>query len=371
MTELTLLYLPTEVSPPGDTLRDLMDERELTQAELSRRLGRPTQAINEILAGKKEITEDTAIELERVLQVPAHFWLTREAQYREYLARLRAMQTNLSAVPWVQKFPLKAMQQAGVLPAGRLTAKFVETLVEPMLSFFGVASPEGWAAQYDQLQVQFRRAKPDAQTDVAAITAWLRMGEIQAQQREVPAFDATTLERNLPAMRALNVADAASIGPELTRLCQQAGLVLVFVPALQGTHVSGVARWLHGKPLVQLSLLGEWNDLFWFSFFHEIGHILKHPAKRAVYLDDASSGNQTIAPEEIEANRFASEVLLPAPWASALQQVPLTENGIHAFAEKAHLHPGIVVGHLQHHGHLPWAHPLTRLKTRYDIQSQA
>jgi HTH-type transcriptional regulator/antitoxin HigA len=365
------LYLPTEVSPPGDTLRDLMDERDLTQAELSRRLGRPTQAINEILAGKKEITEDTAIELERVLQVPAHFWLTREAQYREYLARLRAIQTNLSAVPWVQKFPLKAMQQAGVLPTGRLTAKFVETLVEPMLSFFGVASPEGWAAQYDQLQVQFRRAKPDAQTDVAAITAWLRMGEIQAQQREVPAFDATTLERNLPAMRALTVADAASIGPELIRLCQQAGVVLVFVPALQGTHVSGVARWLHGKPLVQLSLLGKWNDLFWFSFFHEIGHILKHPAKRAVYLDDASSGNQTIAPEELEANRFASEVLLPAPWANALQQVPLTENGIQAFADQAQLHPGIVVGHLQHHGHLPWAHPLTRLKTRYDIQSQA
>jgi addiction module HigA family antidote len=91
MTEANFLYQPAEVSPPGDTLRDLIEERDLTQAELSRRLGRPTQAVNEILAGKKEITEDTAIELERVLQVPAHFWLTREAQYREYLARMRAV----------------------------------------------------------------------------------------------------------------------------------------------------------------------------------------------------------------------------------------------------------------------------------------
>jgi HTH-type transcriptional regulator/antitoxin HigA len=138
MTNEVLRYQPAEVSPPGDTLRDLMDERSLSQAELSRRLGRPAQAVNEILAGKKEITEDTAIELERVLQVPAHFWLAREAQYREYLARGRAQHANKSAVPWVKAFPLKAMQAVGVLPSGRLTAGFVESLVEPMLSFFGV-----------------------------------------------------------------------------------------------------------------------------------------------------------------------------------------------------------------------------------------
>jgi HTH-type transcriptional regulator / antitoxin HigA len=57
----------------------------------------------------------------------------------------------------------------------------------------------------------------------------------------------------------------------------------------QCTHVSAVARWLGDRPLIQLSLFGKWSDVFWFSFFHEIAHILKHP-KRAVFLDDASSG---------------------------------------------------------------------------------
>lgn len=371
MIEEALRYQPAEVSPPGDTLRDLMDERDLSQAELSRRLGRPAQAINEILAGKKEITEDTAIELERVLQVPAHFWLAREAHYREYLARVRAQQANRDAVPWLKTFPLKVMQAAGVLPSGRLTAGFVESLVEPMLSFFGVASPEGWAAQYDQLQAQFRRARPAAQTDVAAITAWLRMGEIKAQGREVPPFDAAKLEAALPHMRALTVADAATIGRELTRLCAQAGVVLVFVPALQGTHVSGVVRWLHGHPLVQLSLLGKWNDTFWFSFFHEIGHVLKHQSRRAVYLDDASSGEHTTSPDELEANRFATDVLVPPTLANELTALPLTEASVKAWAAKVELHPGIVVGQLQHRERLPWAHPLTKLKARYDIQTKA
>ena len=79
MTENLLRYTARDVSPPGDTLRDLMEERALSQAELARRLGRPAQAVNEIVAGKKEITEDTVLELERVLQVPAHFWLARVA----------------------------------------------------------------------------------------------------------------------------------------------------------------------------------------------------------------------------------------------------------------------------------------------------
>jgi HTH-type transcriptional regulator / antitoxin HigA len=202
MTETLLAYAPREVSPPGETLRDLMEERSLSQAELSRRLGRPSQAVNEIIAGKKEITEDTALELERVLQVPAQFWLAREARYREHLARLRAADVHKSSLPWLERFPLKALQEAGVLPAGRMSASFKGQLVEPLLRFFGVASPEGWEAQYDQLQAQFRRARPEKQTDVAAITAWLRMGERQAARLSTADYDASALEQALPAMRA-------------------------------------------------------------------------------------------------------------------------------------------------------------------------
>jgi len=103
--------------------------------------------------------------------------LVRESHYREYLARKRHVAARKAHVPWVEQFPLKALQAAGVLPAGRLSAAFKEELLEPLLRFFGVASPEGWAAHYDQMQAQFRRARPASQTDVAAITAWLRMGE--------------------------------------------------------------------------------------------------------------------------------------------------------------------------------------------------
>ena len=169
-------------------------------------------------------------------------------------------------------------------------------------------------------------------------------------------------------MRALTIGDAANIGSELRRLTAQAGVVLVFVPALPGAHVSGVARWLNDRPLIQLSLLGKWNDGFWFSFFHEAAHILKHP-KRAVFLDDAASATAVESPEEQEANRFAADVLVPAEHRAALDVLPLERTSIEAFARRIGIHPGIVVGQLQHRGRMGYAHALTKLKARYEIKN--
>jgi HTH-type transcriptional regulator / antitoxin HigA len=369
MTEALPVYAPREVSPPGATLRDLMEERELKQRELAHRLGRPVQAVNEILAGKKEITEDTALELERVLEVPAQFWLAREAQYREYLARRRSAEAMREHLPWLERFPVKALQEAGILPTGRLTAAFKHDLVEPLLRFFGVASPAGWQQHYDQMQPQFRRARPASQTDVAAITAWLRMGELRAARLQTADYSAARLSAALAAMRALSTAPAERIGPELVHLCAQAGVALVFVPALPGTHVTGVVRWLNGRPLIQLSLLGKWNDGFWFSFFHEVAHVLKHPT-RAIFLDDAAAGDTVDSSEEQEANRFATDTLVPRAAQSGLDTLPLDGPSIEAFAAKIGVHPGIVVGQLQHRGRLGYAHPLGRLKERLELDRE-
>lgn len=366
MTETRLTWETSEVSPPGETLLELIEERGIAQSELARRMGRPLNAINEIVLGTKEITEDTALELERVLGAPAHFWLARESRYREYLARQRDAQRTPDRMDWLNSLPLKEMQEAGHLPAGRLSASFKATLIEPALRFFGVASPEGWQKQYQTVQAAFRRSHPAKQTDTAAITAWLRLGEIAAQQRETSAYSADKLRANLHDMRALSVQTAPEIGNGLQALCAQAGIVLLFVPAFAGTHVSGVARWLGERPLIQLSLQGKWNDIFWFNFFHEVGHILKHP-KRAVFLDDASSGDATAGKEEQEANQFAAEVLIPAAERKALEQMAITVATVQAFARGVGIHPGIVVGALQHMRRLDYASPLTRLKQRYEI----
>ena len=369
MTDTNLGWEPLEVSPAGETLLELIEERGIAQSELSRRMGRPLNAINEIVLGSKEITEDTALELERVLGTPALFWLTRESRYREFLARQRDADRAPDRMAWLDSLPLKEMQCANLLPAGRLNAAFKSTLIEPALRFFGVASPEGWQKQYQTVQAAFRRSNPAKQTDNAAITAWLRLGEIEAQRRETSAFNAEKLQASLGGMRALSVKSAPEIGTALKELCAQAGVVLLFVPAFQGTHVSGVARWLGDRPLIQLSLQGKWNDIFWFNFLHEVGHVLKHP-KRAVFLDDASSPDALDSKEEQEANQFAGDTLIAPKDRKCLGRLDLNAPAIQAFAKSIGIHAGIVVGALQHQGLMHYASPLTRLKQRYEIAAK-
>ena len=81
-------YEPDFVSPPGETLRDILEDRAISQADLAARMGRPKKTINEVIQGKAAITHDTALQLEMALGVPASFWNERERRYREYLAKV-------------------------------------------------------------------------------------------------------------------------------------------------------------------------------------------------------------------------------------------------------------------------------------------
>ena len=76
-------FRPDWVSPPGDTIADLMKERGWSQAELARRLGLSPKRLNRLIKGKVLLTDETALRLERVLGASANFWLSRETRDRE------------------------------------------------------------------------------------------------------------------------------------------------------------------------------------------------------------------------------------------------------------------------------------------------
>ena len=75
--------------PPGELLEEELEARGISQRDLARQTGRPPQAIDEIIRGKKRITPETALDLERVLGTPASFWLNLESSYQLAQARLR------------------------------------------------------------------------------------------------------------------------------------------------------------------------------------------------------------------------------------------------------------------------------------------
>lgn len=102
-------YCPDYAIPPGETLAEVIHDRGMTQAELAERMGRPTKTINEIVKGKAAITPETAIQLERVLGVPARFWNSLEKNYREDLARIQETEKLRNGGEWMA---LKKQQEA-------------------------------------------------------------------------------------------------------------------------------------------------------------------------------------------------------------------------------------------------------------------
>lgn len=362
MTESATRFAPDWASPPGDTIADLLEERGWSQQELAQRLDYSEKHVSQLINGKVPLTEDAAARLASVLGAPVGFWLKREAQYREQLAVLAAKKRFAEWVDWLDELPVPEMMKLGWVEKRRRDAGTKPVIVEECLSFFGVASPDGWWARYGGLQLQFRRSRPD-QCDLGAIAAWLRKGEIAAEQRTGPRYDEAKFKRALEEMRSLTVLSPEQFAPHLDALFRDSGVIFELVPAIPRAYVSGVARWLEvDRPLIQLSLFGKTNDKFWFTLFHEAAHILLHgkskKSKESVFLDDPARQTSTSA-QEREANDWAGEWLIPREFSGLLTQLT-TKQAVAEFAHHLGIHPGIVVGRLQHDGiiHPSWMNDL-------------
>lgn len=355
MTELTAPYAPDWVSPPGDTILDIIEERNWSQAELATRLGYSEKHVSQLVNGKVPLSDETAMRLERVLGSKAGFWLAREAKYREHCARLESERARVGWVEWLDCLPLKALMGAGAIPKTTILAKNKPGLVDACLRFFGVASPQEWRNHYGAMEISYRRSRQD-QSDVGAISTWLRLGEQRAEESDGPKYDKVKFEKALKSIRSLTSESPTVFEPRMRKLLVDAGVSFVMVPSISGAHVSGVARWLNPtRPLIQLSLYGKTNDKFWFTFFHEAAHILLHATsqmdKKSVFLDDPNASH-TDDPKEVEANQWAGDHIIPRQYNEELTGLK-TKTAVVAFAERVGVHPGIVVGRLQHDELIP------------------
>jgi len=341
-------YHPDVFVHPGDHLQELLEEQGMTQVELARRTGRPVKTINEIVKGRISITTDTALQLERVFGVPAHFWVNLEKNYQEYLARIKEHQRLKRQVGWLKKLPVKEMIQWGWIKSRNSDTEQVDEL----LNFFGVSSKKSWAEVYTVPQSAYRMST-SFKVDKLALAAWLRQGELEAMGIECQPFKRDRFLEVLNEIRILTSEPPNAYQDRIRELCASAGVATVFIPELPNTRVSGATRWLSpSKALIQLSLRYKTDDHLWFTFFHESGHILRH-GKKQVFIDGVEKGQKKSGDMEGEADRFASSFLIPdEQYKAFVIAEDFACSSIRLFAEELGIAPGIIVGRLQHDGHL-------------------
>lgn len=350
-------YIPDFVTHPGTTLLESLEERGMSQADLSRRTGRPKKTINEIIQGKTAITSGTALQLEKVLGIPSTFWVNRQRNYDEYLARIEERENLENLVGWIDNFSIKNMIKMGWVE--KHEDKIDQTL--EILSFFGVASPKQWKLVTENTFTAFKLAKT-YDSSIEDLAAWLRKGEILAQEIYCEPYNEELFIYLLHnEIRGLTLKSPSDFQPRLIELCASAGVAVAFVPQLPNAKVSGATRWIsRDKALIQLSLRYKTDDHLWFTFFHEAAHIVIH-GKRDIYLESTKNTLETKDKED-EADQFAANIIIPPEvWNKFLDSIPSdrypSKKQIISFSEQIGIAPSIVVGRLQH-DKLPKGNPL-------------
>ena len=346
MTE-ALYFEPTWSSAPGTSLSDLMKRKGVDRFALADQAGERVEVIDELLAGRGRITNSLASAFADALGGSVDFWLRRERQYREDLTRQRLMEAEDSS-EWLDEMPVSELVASGWI--GQDTNG---TPLQKLLSFFGVSNLSEWRLRYRGLAsaVSFRTS-PVFASHLGSTLSWLRIGELVAARQQTDELDLVRLRNVLPEMRALcRIKDARSFLPKLTSLCNSAGVALVVAQAPKGCRASG-ATWLTstGSAICLLSQRYKTDDQFWFTFFHEMGHLCLH-SDRSMFLED---GDEVSGDEEDEANQFSAGILIPDQARQRLGELPRTHKAVIRFAMTIGVSPGIVAGQMQHMRLIPY-----------------
>lgn len=293
-------YFPQSHPHPGETLEEKLQEMDMGPKEFAVRTGKPERTIIAIIKGESSITPDMAVQFENVTKIPAHFWINHQRSYDEYIARVKYKESIAGFTEWAKKFPLKVLIEKGWLKS----VSSIEEQTMELLYFFSVSSPEAWYNYYfkQELKVAFRISLEQT-NEPYAISAWLRKGELQAAELPTNPYSVKTFKELLLQAKTLMAEQSDDFFQLLQEICLNAGVKVAYTPCLPKAPISGSTRWLNDTPLIQLTGRNNINDSFWFTFFHEAGHILLH-GKKDIFLENIEYPDRDNEKEQ-EADDFA------------------------------------------------------------------
>ena len=360
-------FVPDWASAPGETVGDLLRERNMSIQDFAKSLEMGQVEANALLSGHAPLTDSVAQRLGRCFGGSESFWKNRELQYRADQERVRRSEQD-----WLDNMPVPDMIRFGwIEPLSERGER-----LQACHKFFGVPDVSEWNARYRPLlESASFRISPAFDARMASVAAWLRQGEIEAQVINCQSWDPERFEFHLGRARALTRdKDPHRFVPQLQSICADAGVAVVVVRAPDKCPTSG-ATWFSSaeKAILQLSFRFLTDDHFWFTFFHEAGHLLLHTEKMSRspafeqgfrwILEDLDSENS--ATIEVEANEFAYHTLIPEETEHSLINLRPGRREVMRYARQIGVSPGIVVGQLQHAGRLRH-NQLNSLKRRYE-----
>jgi HTH-type transcriptional regulator/antitoxin HigA len=342
--------------PPGETLQEVLDDKLMSQKELALRIGCSQKHVNKIIKGTASITTDFAIKLEDVLGIHAKFWMNLESNYQETMARLSALPQIKEEEGILNKLSYSELAKLGWVPE---TKNAIEQ-IKNFRSFFRVASLENVPIIQP---VAFRKSNNYTAEDYA-LAAWITKAEEKALEVDARPFDIKKLKDSLGSLKKLTRIPLKASFQELQKTCAEFGVIVVVVEHISKTYINGITKWLpNNRALISLSKRGGYEDIFWFTFFHEIGHVLQNKKSQTFVEMEKHEMDEL----EKEADEFAVETLLSSKeYTVFVEREEYKDVGLlRDFCRKQMIDPGILVGRLMKDNIIDFGDPkLQRLRVR-------
>ncbi|MCD8294807.1 MAG: HigA family addiction module antitoxin [Clostridia bacterium] len=345
------------ISHPGVTLAEFLEERGMSQRELAVRTGMSEKHISTVIHGQKPISAVFAHKLEYALGVEAYFWMNLQADYdREIVEYEDFHSIQEEEVELLPKFKMitDEWKKCGVVrpdvhPAQLVMRLRLELRISNLCDIIKMPQTAVYRAQSNSNPV-----------DPYVMFAWQRACELCTENIQVAdEVDTEKLRNMLPEIKAVMFARTNQIQKKLTALFSECGIAFSIVPYYEGAPVQGLIKKSYfDKIMLCVAMRYKEADIFWFTLFHEIAHILNgdmdnlaNDGKRGIVEFDA--GNSDI---ETNANIVARNILInPDDYSEFVKARKYRRaSDIKEFAESQNVKEYIVKGRLMKDGLIPW-----------------
>lgn len=293
---------------PGEFLKDAIEENNVSQIELAKRIGVHKKLINDIVNGKNPITRETAYKLSKIFELSTEYWVNLQKIYEDSLIKKMELERlNKEALCYIDSFKDTYKELASYELVKKMSVfkcNYSQIILE-LQKYFAVDSL-GYVSDLN-LGTEFRKYKRK-NINNNSLAAWLRIGQRIIKKTQAPEFNRNKLINSIEDLRQLSFEKPEEYLLKIKKILLDCGVVLVYAPLFKNTYVQGATKWEGDNVFVMLKTTNQSEDKFWFNLFHELGHIVKH-GKKDTYIN-LENGNDS-EEKEVQADRFAQKKLIP------------------------------------------------------------
>lgn len=326
---------------PGETLAEVLEERNISQADLAARTGVSAVFVSNVINGKKDISGNFANALEYALGVPKSFWMNLQVKYDVELMEFNELQTITDEERRAReslKEIVKYLRDKGEMEVS-------EKKEESILSLRKKLMVSNLVNVRELIPAMAIRNGSDSAYNRDVLGAWIRLCQMEGENKTVSGvFHSCNTEQLVNKIKMIMLNDKADKREELELIFAENGIVFSLVKHFQGAPVQGyVAQKKDNTYQMAVTLRNAYAENFWFSILHELGHIVNGDAGKTRFVDDGMSFEKETAADEFAKNALLSKI----DYQVFLKEGDFSLEGIKRFAASQNVKPYIVIGRLQ------------------------